>query len=531
MAKQGLANIHARLLAAVALSSLILNAQPAVAVVTVVGDVTPDPLVDDVDVVVGNTAYGLVQVDGGSTLSSTSLRIGDGQPSATGRVEVSGVGSKWTVTGSVDLATPGLGFIDISAGGVLSAAAVHGLYGPAGYAEVNVTGDGSMLEITNQLDLSRGGLLDLNLSDRAIFNAPQAYVRFWSGARVVLDDAFLRAGDLELHGRLSGSGVVTTLQNNIEIRGTIDVGPLDDMRFTSDLGNVGLIEIEHGALEVSSISNAQSGYVTLQSGILRTMQGDNGQPAFINHAHLAAIGGTSDLYSDLLNLSGTLSVVNNSLMRIHGDVTNTSGNISIAPDSKALVLGDFHFNGGTLHADLDGDGKSPFGELEVVGDVHLGGSMRLEAASLSAFSAGDQFALVSATGEISGGVQLHEMPDLGDGLAWKLKRTANTLSLSVGLPGDFNGDNQVNLADYVVWRNSLGSYGNFLAADEAGASGMPDGFVDQQDYELWKANFGRTADASIASASSAVPEPGAFAILACGVLLAVSTGTFTRYSK
>ena len=44
----------------------------------------------------------------------------------------------------------------------------------------------------------------------------------------------------------------------------------------------------------------------------------------------------------------------------------------------------------------------------------------------------------------------------------------------------------------------------------AGASRVceGDGVVDQQDYELWKANFGLTADASIASTSTAVPEPG-----------------------
>ena len=38
-----------------------------------------------------------------------------------------------------------------------------------------------------------------------------------------------------------------------------------------------------------------------------------------------------------------------------------------------------------------------------------------------------------------------------------------------GSPGDFNGDGQVNLADYAVWRDNLG------AADESGINNNGDG--------------------------------------------------------
>jgi hypothetical protein len=61
-------------------------------------------------------------------------------------------------------------------------------------------------------------------------------------------------------------------------------------------------------------------------------------------------------------------------------------------------------------------------------------------------------------------------------------------TVAAGLSGDFNGDGSVNAADYVVWRNGLGSTHT------------------QADYELWRANFGRTA-ASGQSVHSAVPEP------------------------
>lgn len=61
-------------------------------------------------------------------------------------------------------------------------------------------------------------------------------------------------------------------------------------------------------------------------------------------------------------------------------------------------------------------------------------------------------------------------------------------------PMDYNRDGTVNLADYPVWRNSLGATGDGLAAD-----GNGDGVVDGGDYDHWKANFG--TDASLAGAS------------------------------
>lgn len=57
------------------------------------------------------------------------------------------------------------------------------------------------------------------------------------------------------------------------------------------------------------------------------------------------------------------------------------------------------------------------------------------------------------------------------------------------LPGDYNGDQSVNAADYTVWRNGLG--GSFIRAH----------------YEVWKGNYGATSLGSGASAPTSVPEP------------------------
>jgi hypothetical protein len=76
-------------------------------------------------------------------------------------------------------------------------------------------------------------------------------------------------------------------------------------------------------------------------------------------------------------------------------------------------------------------------------------------------------------------------------------------------PGDYNGNNGVDAADYVVWRKS----GIGLLADGTGPSGSPDGVVNELDYTYWRSRFGMTGAGSSQSAESsfAVPEPSLIA--------------------
>lgn len=80
------------------------------------------------------------------------------------------------------------------------------------------------------------------------------------------------------------------------------------------------------------------------------------------------------------------------------------------------------------------------------------------------------------------------------------------------LPGDFNGDLQVDAADFTVWRDALGSSNPLNGnGDETGSSA---GIVDQADYLLWKTNFGSSLAAPSTSpgllgGGSPVPEPSA----------------------
>jgi beta-glucanase (GH16 family) len=71
-----------------------------------------------------------------------------------------------------------------------------------------------------------------------------------------------------------------------------------------------------------------------------------------------------------------------------------------------------------------------------------------------------------------------------------------------GVPGDYNGDNQVDAADYLAWRKSVGQSGIGLPADGSG-----NGSVGPEDFDVWKRNFGGNSSAAAAAAIAAYSVP------------------------
>jgi hypothetical protein len=100
----------------------------------------------------------------------------------------------------------------------------------------------------------------------------------------------------------------------------------------------------------------------------------------------------------------------------------------------------------------------------------------------------------------------------------------NLVENALALAGDYNHDNSVDAADYVVWREQLNSTGIGLAAD-----GNGDSMVNQLDYDIWKMNFGVTpagAGGAVAPLGT-VPEPSVFQLLIAGAAF----GTFVKRSR
>jgi hypothetical protein len=88
-----------------------------------------------------------------------------------------------------------------------------------------------------------------------------------------------------------------------------------------------------------------------------------------------------------------------------------------------------------------------------------------------------------------------------DGTSQSLFNVALDRYLTVGyLPGDYSGDSVVDTGDYIFWRKGLGT------------------IYTASDYQVWRANFGRSLAGSGTSAAVAIPEPSA------GLLFFVAAG-------
>jgi hypothetical protein len=70
------------------------------------------------------------------------------------------------------------------------------------------------------------------------------------------------------------------------------------------------------------------------------------------------------------------------------------------------------------------------------------------------------------------------------------------------LPGDYNYSGVVDAADFVLWRKTLGS------TDDLRADGDGDADIDQDDYGVWRANFGAVAVLQPAASAVTVQHPG-----------------------
>jgi hypothetical protein len=76
--------------------------------------------------------------------------------------------------------------------------------------------------------------------------------------------------------------------------------------------------------------------------------------------------------------------------------------------------------------------------------------------------------------------------------------------------GDYNGNNIVDAADYVVWRKTLDQ---FATQPGSGADGNANGRIDQGDYDFWRMQFGSVVSGSSAGSGASVPEPSTIVML------------------
>jgi hypothetical protein len=131
----------------------------------------------------------------------------------------------------------------------------------------------------------------------------------------------------------------------------------------------------------------------------------------------------------------------------------------------------------------------------VTGLLSLGGTLQVDLTNSFSPTAGNSFDILD-WGTRAGTFAVIQLPALDGGLNWNTSQLYTTGTISVGLPGDFDQDGDVDGRDFLLWQRG-GSPNPFSAGDLAD----------------WQTNYGFPP---LTAVSTAVPEPAGL-VLAAGV--------------
>jgi T5SS/PEP-CTERM-associated repeat protein len=473
---------------------------------------------------IGQSGAGELTIADGATLAvAQSSRLGKGAGS-TGSAIVSGVGSLWNSV-IFEIGSFGDGELAVTDGGTVQVSSVSLGRQLTSEGIATISGENSILsgQVVRVGELGRGALLIANGATvvssslgeigsgtlRGMTPADGSVTVAGAGSSWINDDTLgigargkgeltiidgglvtSKNGFIAVYGEpfdddsegtvtVTGAGSKWTVSNRLHISGsggpvggvgTLEIGPggLVQTGFVTDLGPKGLLKLDGGTF-VSSILSF----------------------------HSASDGGFE------WN-SGTLHVG-----RFGRSLTNPAGILAPGESIGSTIIdGDYtQESAATLEIEIGGSNAGEFDVVVVNNLATLGGTLDVRLINFGGgvFSpaVGDTFEIITATGGIVNRFEHALLPTLGDDLVWNVNYGPNAVSLTVTLPGDFNGDFIIDAADYVVWRKNGGPPG---------------------EYETWRTNFGRTAgDGSAAplGSHSQVPEPASFVTIVAGVLATV----------
>ena len=183
---------------------------------------------------------------------------------------------------------------------------------------------------------------------------------------------------------------------------------------------------------------------------------------------------------------------------VQGNVTN-NGTVEPGSGVGTLFVGGTYSQSGVGNLAIELTTGGAHDELAVTGTATLGGTLTVSLLSGFTPHEDDAFQIVSASGLGGSAFASANLPALSGDLVWDLAYGSNAVTLSVVLPGDFDHNGVVNGADYVMWRKGLGTQ------------------FQLSDYNVWRANFGKTAGSGSGLAAASVPEP------AVGWMIGVAT--------
>jgi T5SS/PEP-CTERM-associated repeat protein len=474
-------------------------------------------LVQHTDLIVGHRGTGEIVVSNGARLRTLNeailgedaLSTGGSLNVGSGKVVVTGVGSRWTVVDSLTVGEEGRGEIQALAGGQIRVEEdiIFGLNNttsttiPAVYSKAIISGPGTQVWAEENIVISTpltNAQADVTVADSAILRADsdvvvgeQGFVNLAGGT--IVTPITTSAGVIRGYGTVNGAVV-----NNGDIRNAAGVANIRErLLFTGAVTNNDNIESVGGEMEFKGnvVNNSPDGDIYGKDAIFRFL----GPGGLVNNGNVT--------------LDNTL---------VESTVFTNNAALAVLADDTSTILGDVALTSSSI---LEMELGDDFSQLWVTGDANISGTLSLSLAPDYNPETGDSFEILRSDA-LAGTFSAEIMTD-NPGLLWDVSYTTSSVFVTFGAvapPGsgaDFNGDNIVDASDLAIWQSNFGLGSNPPpAATQADGDANGDGVVDGADFLLIQQQFGGPPPA--VPAFAAVPEPSSvlLALAAFGLPLA-----------
>jgi hypothetical protein len=286
-------------------------------------------------------------------------------------------------------------------------------------------------------------------------------------------------------GTVIGSNVAASLTGNLTLSGSIT-----NNGFTlSKSGN--------GTLNISgSQSNAANSAIAVSAGTVN-FNTDAGSAA-ASHLSLSQSGGTT-VFNSPQHLS-SLSMTGGNITVNAGDLTQIATTLSSTGGQVFAHTGGISVdNNSTSAVSLTGGAPAILLDFDTPGNMSAGPywALRWQGDHVAALTGDLNQSGFTGNGEIlvETNPTYFNLNDLTVGMT-SVNGVQYTFVGFVALAGDFNNDGRIDAADYVVWRQGLGTT------------------YTQADYDVWRTHFGQTTGSGAGiSTNAAVPEPATLVLL------------------
>lgn len=437
----------------------------------------------------------------GSTAgASGNLVVSGGTLTAFDRIHIGEVGSGTATFSGGTVQTP-VNEQDIFVGGENN----------TGTGALTVSGASTSVNASDDFILGRVGTGTLNFQGGWVTGGYTVVGKFgtgtWNQSGGVYEQSF---GDIEIGdgGRPDQSGTAGPRFGTISLSGGVMQGA-GHLAIGNRVGG-GTVNVSGGALALTKAVN--DGSIIVGRGMDWASSPGSG-----GNATLRVIGGNSRIIANGSLQMNPLDVQSSSTLiaqitgtalttiKVAGDADIANGSFRVELNGYTPVLG----NTWTIiqaGADLTADKDA----ITTLADSFT------TAPGYSGLVHADPLAIGSVIGTFK--TEDFSQAPLSPGLQWDVEYSTNSVLLKViaaaGVPGDYNSNGVVDAADYVVWRDHLGTA--FALPNEV--AGTTPGQVTQEDFAAWRARFGNISGSGNSLTSAAVPEPTSLALLLTGAL-------------